>query len=168
MTPVGLAFVDQTAWNQPGSVVGSFFEEIADPWSRPFRLPLGTGGRCALMTVARVKANAPRQGLLALFDQPTFDKGSLLTMPDGVTSFTALSLKPANVFETLANTVKAVNPAAGESFTQIEAMIQARSRLQLRKDLLAHLGPKVLFYIAPATAASASTTKSATDSASGA
>ncbi|AGA25752.1 hypothetical protein [Singulisphaera acidiphila] len=149
MEPVGLAFVDTAAWNQPQSAASLFFEKMQVRGVDRVDYRWGLAGD-ALMNVARIKAKAPRQGLLALFDQPTFDKASLLTMPDGISTFTALSMKPANVYTTLSSVTKAVNPALGGTFDKIEEVIQTKSRLQLRKDLLAHLGPKVLFYLAPA------------------
>ena len=44
----------------------------------------------ALSTVIRVVAPAPRQGITALFDQPTFEKDSLRLCP-GLTDFTVVS-----------------------------------------------------------------------------
>ena len=44
----------------------------------------------ALRTVLRAVAPAPRRGLLALLDQPTFDARSLPPLPAGLTGFTVL------------------------------------------------------------------------------
>src|SRR5262249_5564477 len=49
----------------------------------------------ALMGVTRIVAPKPRKPLLAIFDQPGFDKSSLLAMPDGVESFVELAISPS-------------------------------------------------------------------------
>ncbi|SIO65600.1 hypothetical protein SAMN05444166_7755 [Singulisphaera sp. GP187] len=168
MEPVGLAFLDSATWNQPQSPVSFFLEKLQIRGVDRVDFRWGLAGD-AIMTVARLKAKSPRQGLLALFDQPTFDKTTLLSMPDGISSFTAVSMKPANVFETLSSVAKGANPAVGESFDKLEELIRTKTRLQLRKDILAHLGPKAMFYLAPATPTTSTATTAAakSDAASG-
>ena len=55
----------------------------------------------SLMSVTRVVAPRPRQGLLALYDQPTFEKGDLPPLPDVITGFRVVSLDLAKSLDTL-------------------------------------------------------------------
>ncbi len=101
----------------------------------------------ALVTVSRIVAPKPRKGLLAVFDQPTFEKTSVLPLPAGVDSFVALSLNPAHLLETLsaADTSDTVK-------TQVEELTKAirhGGKIDIEKDLLAHLGPKMIMFLAP-------------------
>ncbi len=101
----------------------------------------------ALVTVSRIVAPKPRKGPLAVFDQPTFAKTAVLPLPVGVDSFVALSLNPAHLLETLsaADTSDTVK-------TQVEELTKAIRRggkIDIEKDLLAHLGPKMILFLAP-------------------
>ncbi len=101
----------------------------------------------ALVTVSRIVAPKPRKGPLAIFDQPTFEKTAVLPMPAGVDSFVALSLNPAHLLETLsaADTSDTVK-------TQVEELTKAirhGGKIDIEKDLLAHLGPKMILFLAP-------------------
>ena len=67
----------------------------------------------ALMTVTRLKAPRPRRGPLALFDQPSFDKGKLPPLPEGIESFTVVSVDADKSYENLlaaASTPEATRP----------------------------------------------------------
>jgi hypothetical protein len=101
----------------------------------------------ALVTVSRVTAPRPRKGALAMFDQPTFEKSAILPLPGGVDSFVAMSVNPARVLEALysadsSDTIK----------TQVEELAKAIRRggkIDIEKDLLAHLGPKMVLFLGP-------------------
>ena len=101
----------------------------------------------ALMSVTRLKAPKPRKGFLALFDQPTFDKGKLPPLPEGIESFGVLSVDPAKAFGMIQAMLP--TPAAQAKLTEAVDALKNKSRLDLRKDLLARLGPKVAFYVMP-------------------
>lgn len=120
----------------------------------------------ALESVVRIRAKTPHQGLLTLFDQPVFDTKSLPPMMEGVTGFTAISVAPAQAFDLLASIAKGVDPGLGGMVDQAVESFRSRSRLQLRKDVLAHLGPKMVLYTlppaAPSAAAKAAAEKAAT------
>jgi hypothetical protein len=101
----------------------------------------------ALVTVTRVTAPKPRRGPLALFNQPTFERSALLPLPTGVDSLVALSMNPARVLEALyaADTSDTIK-------TQVEELaksIRRGGKIDLERDLLAHLGPKMVFFLAP-------------------
>jgi hypothetical protein len=105
----------------------------------------------ALMAVTRLVAPAPRKQGLAVFDGPGFNKGSLMGMPDGVGSFVELSINPSQLVET----IKQMAPESGVS-QEIEEMaesIRSASQIDLQKDILAHLGPTMIAYLAPGQSA---------------
>ena len=104
----------------------------------------------ALMTVARFKAPRPRRGPLALFDQPSFDKGKLPPLPEGIESFTVVSVDFVKVYDQ----VMASPPSPTKTgLTKLADDIKAASRVDLRKDLLAHLTPKFALYVMPGATA---------------
>jgi hypothetical protein len=115
----------------------------------------------ALMTVARLSAPKPRKPALAIFDGKTFEKASLLPMPDGVESFVELSVNPSQLLET----IKKLAPG-DEVESQIEEItesIRAAGQIDFQKDLLAHLGPKIVGYVT--SGRSAATNDDSVDSA---
>ena len=104
----------------------------------------------ALMSVWRLQAPKPRKGMLALFDQPSMDKSKLVPMPEGLTAFTAMSLDSAKVFDAVMENLPA---ASKSSATASLDSLKTKSRIDLRKELLAHIGPKMAFYTMPGAAA---------------
>jgi len=114
------------------------------------------------VSVLRVTAPKPRQGLLALVDQPTFDKAGLPPIPDGVTAFSVFSFAPKSLYDQVTTLAKTFNPQAGTQIDAISDQVKAKTRLRLKEDILGHLGPKLAIYVAPApkaTAATAATTE---------
>jgi prepilin-type processing-associated H-X9-DG protein len=100
----------------------------------------------ALLAVLGVVAPAPRRGILALLDQPTFHIRSLPPLPAGLTGFTVLSIDLAKTYDQIIGLIKESNPQGADGFDQLEEMIRQRFGFDLRKDLLAGLGPKLSFY----------------------
>ena len=98
----------------------------------------------ALATDVRLIAPAPRQGLAALFDQPTFSLKDLPPIPADQNSFTVVSLQADEVFDRLAKLPVLVDPLKKFADATFE-----QTGLKLRDDLLTKLGPKVAFYIVP-------------------
>jgi len=113
----------------------------------------------ALLTITRIKSPKPRQGILALFDQPTFATNSLPPLPEGIDSFSVVSINIAKAFDL----IKSMSPQVASLIDQAQETLRSKTRLQLRKDLLAHVGPKMAFYVLPA--ASSATSKTATEKA---
>ncbi|HZW35191.1 MAG TPA: hypothetical protein VFF52_31000, partial [Isosphaeraceae bacterium] len=108
----------------------------------------------ALMEVLRVVAPRPRHPLLALFDQPGFDKTALMPMPEGVDSFVELSIQPAQLLDAIAE----VDPS-GAVKGHIEEFAEAvldKGKIDMRKDLLAQLGPRIALFVAPGRSATTS------------
>ncbi len=116
----------------------------------------------ALMTVTRLAAPKPRKSMFALFDQqPTFEKTSLLPLPEGVESFVELSLNVALFYEIIAKSVPEAVKAQIDEFT---GEIQESGKIDLQKDLFAHLGPKMVFYLAPGRSAATTNEESSLES----
>jgi prepilin-type processing-associated H-X9-DG protein len=106
----------------------------------------------ALMSVVRVVAPAPRRGILALLDQPTFGINSLPPVPAGQTGFTLVSIDLAKTYDQVVNIAKDSNPQLAEQLAHLEEAIRQQFGIGLRNDLLAILGPKIVFYVQPTPA----------------
>lgn len=98
----------------------------------------------AIVNVAHVRAPAPRKGLLALIDQPTFDAGSMIPLPAGLTDYAVLSLDGSRIVDTLAGIPQA-RPDVEKALAQFREM----AGLELKKDVLDTFGPQWAFYIQP-------------------
>ena len=106
----------------------------------------------ALVSVLGVVAPEPRQGILALLDQPTFTIRSLPPLPAGLSGFTALSIDPLKTYDQIVALMKKANPPAADQVPAVEEMIRQRFGLDIRNDLLPSLGPKLAFYAQPSAA----------------
>ena len=103
------------------------------------------------MSVTRLVAPKPRKPALAFFDGSTFEKTSLMAMPDGVESFLELSISPSQLLDS----IKQMSPD-GELNDQIDELIETvrtAGQIDLQKDLLAHLGPRMVAYLGPGQSA---------------
>ena len=117
----------------------------------------------ALATITRLAAPKPRQPLFAIFDQqPTFEKTSLLPLPEGVESFLELSMNPAQLFETI-NTL-GLSGGVKAQIDEFTEEIQSTGKIDLQKDLLAQLGPKMVLYLAPGRSAATTNEESSLES----
>ncbi len=67
----------------------------------------------AMRTVIRAVAPAPRRGVLALIDQPTFDAQSLPPIPAGVHGFIVLSLDVPKTYDAILGLYKMAGPGEG-------------------------------------------------------
>lgn len=102
----------------------------------------------ALVSVTRLVAPAPRQGGLALLDQPTFDHRSLPPVPAGADSFTALSLDLGMIYDQIAKLGRS-SPQGTERIEAMEKAVKDRTRRSLRDDYLGAIGPKMAFFRMP-------------------
>jgi len=109
----------------------------------------------ALRNVLRVVAPAPRRGMLALLDQPTFGIGSLPPLPAGLTGFTVLSVDLAKTYDQIAALVKTASPQGADQVAAFEQAMHQLLGLELRDDLLHNLGPKLALYAQAAGQAAA-------------
>jgi prepilin-type processing-associated H-X9-DG protein len=140
-----------------GPVAAGFFDFGGLPPLPPEAVALGLDGLKrvelrwgfqddAIMTVLRFLAPAPRRGALALVDQPTFEINSLPPLPAGLTGFTALSIDFAKTYDQVADLVKRADPQGAARVSGFEELARRQLGLDLRKELIGHLGPKVAFY----------------------
>ena len=105
----------------------------------------------AMRTVLRAVAPAPRRGLLALLDQPTFDLGTLPPMPAALTGFTVLSIDLARTFDQVTKLLRTADANGPDRVAMTEDAIRQQFGFDLRKDLIAGFGPKLALYVqAPA------------------
>lgn len=103
----------------------------------------------ALMTVTRLRAPRPRRGVLALLEQPLFDKGKLPPLPEGIESFTVASVDFGKVYDQV---MASPTSGAKAGLTKLTDDLKAAARVDLRKDLLGHLLSKFAFYVMPGAA----------------
>ncbi len=104
----------------------------------------------ALSSVTRVVAPRPRRGLLSLYDQPTFEKGALPPLPKGITGFRVVSLDLAKSLDALLAVTRSLGGSVEPLANNLLSLFKERTRLDLSKDVLAHLGPKMAFYVSEA------------------
>lgn len=102
----------------------------------------------ATRTVLRAIAPSPRRGFLTLLDQPTFDAGALPPIPAGVHGFVVASVDWAKTYDRAVELMFPTSPG-GAGGPNPAAMAEDRIRqmfgFDLRKDLIAGLGPNITF-----------------------
>src|SRR5262249_14325489 len=74
---------------------------------------------------------------------------SLPPLPRGLTGFTVLSIDPLTTYEQIIALVRTSNPQAADQVPAFEAAVRQQLGVDLRRDLLAHLGPKLSLYSQP-------------------
>jgi hypothetical protein len=145
--PVCIAFADTANCPAIPGRLTELLHTIGADWGvQRIDARLGFDGD-SLMTVTRVTAPKPRKGPFALFDQPTFEASAVLPLPAGVDSFLALTLKPAQVLETLYATD--TSDTIKNEVEELSKEIRRGGKIDIEKDLLAHLGPKITVFLAP-------------------
>jgi len=148
--PVFIAFVDAASCPDMPNGLTQAVRQLNDKGIHRLDVRWGFDDD-ALVTVARLVAPKPRKLPAAFFDQPTFEKTSLLPLPDGVESFVELSLNPAQLFETI--NALGLPDAVKAQIDEFSEEIQSAGKIDLQKDLLAHLGPRMSLYLAPGRSA---------------
>ena len=103
----------------------------------------------ALKTIARLIAPKPRKPMLALFEQPGFAKTALLPMPDGVESFLEFSVNLSHLIDTIGE----FGPEVKDRIEEFADKVQKSGRIDLRKELLDRMGPRIVLYVAPGRSA---------------
>jgi hypothetical protein len=106
----------------------------------------------ALLCDVRLEIPAPRKGLAALLDQPSFRKDRLPPIPRGAGSFALGSFDPGKTFDRTVAWLRTVQPSATAEVdaglaTLDRAVVEATGQ-RLREDLLRHLGPTWCMYAA--------------------
>ena len=95
----------------------------------------------ALFTDVRIEAPAPRKGLVAILDQPTFSKDRLPPFPRDAATFAVESFDLGQAYQMLVTGLKAVEPEVGEQINQFEKSFQQTAGVRLHDDVLKRLGP---------------------------
>jgi hypothetical protein len=150
--PLLCFFVDVDAFPAVPSAAGEFFSKANIRGVKRFDYRWGFDGQ-ALASIARIAAPAPRQGLLTAFDQKPFTPKSAPPLPATLDGFTVVSVDLKSAYEKL---VAAAPPAEKSKFESFEKSLEkGKTRVRLRDDLLAKLGPKLAFYIQPAKTSAA-------------
>jgi hypothetical protein len=143
--PVCVAFIDPSACPEESASLLSVIRSLhKDQGVNQIDFRWGFDSE-ALMTVTRLVAPKPRKSGLSLFDQPTFDKTSLMPMPDSVDSFLELSINPGQFLQALEQ-LPATAPFMGQ-IEQLTETIKNAGQIDLRKDILNHLGPRFVAYL---------------------
>ncbi len=140
--PVGLAFCDRTAFGplpRPAVALGlDGVKRIDYRW--------GFHGR-AIESIVGVAAPAPRTGIPALFDPPSFDAQHLPSLPSGLAGFTVFSLDLGRVYDQFFALLKVeVGPGAAD---EVRQGVDQTLGLKLRDEFLAHLGSRFVCYTVP-------------------
>ena len=98
----------------------------------------------ALVTRLRIVAPEPRRGILALLDQPTFNVNTLPALPPNLTSLFALAVDPAKTYDQIDAMMNRIDPPVPPNAPN--AGILARHGIDLRKELLGHIGSPIVLY----------------------
>jgi prepilin-type processing-associated H-X9-DG protein len=99
----------------------------------------------AIVVTAGVHAPRPRQGILALFDQPPLPAGTDVSLRDPAADSVLLSLDLPKLADTITALAGRDNPQAQERLDQFARQFRASTGLSLRDDVLAKLGPRMAF-----------------------
>ncbi len=142
--PVGLAFCDRAAFGplpREAEALGlDTVKRLDYRWGFHDR---------AIESIVGVEALAPRKGIPALFDQPSFDAKHLPVVPGGLAGFTVFSLDKARLYDQIFALMRVVElPGSGAS-DQIRQAVNQTLGLKLRDEFLAHLGSRCVWYTVP-------------------
>jgi hypothetical protein len=153
--PALVAFADAEAVPQIGEM-GVFFANLRRLGIKRLDYRWGFEDK-ALMSVTRAVIPRPRKGLLALLDQPTFGLKDLPPMPAATDQFVVASISLPKLYDGVVALARQANPDSAERVEAFAKTFKDRSRLRLREDVLARLGPKMAYYIAPGPGAKPAT-----------
>lgn len=103
----------------------------------------------ALVTITRIVAPAPRTGVAALLDQPTFDVKTLPPIPAAADEFAVFTLDLERTYDRLAGLAEAADPEVKAQFFAMEDGFLNLTGRSLRADVLRHVGPKFAYYTIP-------------------
>ncbi len=149
--PVCIGFVDPSGATGSPSQISTALQSLKSDWGVD-RLELRWGFEAAaLVSDLRLVAAKPRKGALSIFDGATFDKTALLPMPDQIDSFFETSISTLRLVEVLKE--MAPSGAVADYIDEIAESIKKAGSIDLEKDLLAHLGPRIVAYLGPGRSA---------------
>lgn len=107
----------------------------------------------AMVTTTRLVTAKPFTAAPSLFDAPMFKKTELIPFPEGVHTFATFSIKP----ERLLSLAEMIDPSGdlNTKVTEFSQSLKTSSRIDVEKDLLVRMGPKMTFYLSPVRSATA-------------
>ena len=142
--PVGLAFFDMAALPPlPSKAVSLGLDRI-----KRFDYRWGFQGESLLSIVGAV-VPAPRTGIPAIFDQPTFDSRHLPPLPNGLGGFTVVSLDGARVAARIRESLAVLADPPGDNIPapeQVGEALRAFLGVSLNDEIFAHLGSRFTIY----------------------
>ncbi len=145
MTPAFAAFVDIKALPElPSEALDLGLGGLESISAR-----FGFDGRTVVNELTAETAS-PREGLLSLLDQPRFEASTMLPVPADATSFLTYSLDYNRVLDQVLRLVSTAEPDAVNQFDRALADARRRTGVDIRRDLLGQLGPRVSIYVDPA------------------
>ncbi len=148
--PVCFGFIDPARAGGSGQF-STFLKSFKTEWGAE-RVDVRWGFESdALMSVVRLVAPTPRKGALSVFDGATFNKSSLMAMPDQIDSFFETSVSLRHLVEMIKQ--MAPTSTAREQIDKVAEAIRGGGAIDLEKDVLGHLGPKMMAYLAPGRSA---------------
>ena len=103
----------------------------------------------ALATVTRLHLKNPDAAGKVAFDQPTFEKATIPSIPASALGMMVLALDPKSLPEQMNS-----NPQLQAAYTQMVANLKSKAKVRFEEDILAQLGPKVTAYLMPPRAGS--------------
>jgi hypothetical protein len=143
--PVGWMFVDLSALATVGSMPPQISQLGLDR-AKSFNLRWGLDGQ-AMQTLIELEAPAPRTGILALADQPTFDAANIPALPENTESFSVTSFDLDSSLSKLTELAAQLGQADVEQqLADAEAAFKKATKLDLRADVLRRLGPRMITY----------------------
>ena len=101
----------------------------------------------ALVTLTRLAAPGPREGILTLFDQPPLTADSFPPIPKGTEEYTVFSADLGATYDLVVKLVKDLEPQAEAQIKAVDDSFRQMTGVSLRDELLAELGPKFAFYV---------------------
>ncbi len=143
--PVGLAYFDMAALpTLPPLATGLGLGKI-----KRFDYRWGFQGE-ALLSVVGAAVPAPRTGIPAMFDQPTFGSRNLPPLPDGLAGFTVVSLDERKLAVLIRESLTSLASFSGNAGVpgpdQLSSALRASFGISLHDDLFAHLGSRFTIY----------------------
>ncbi len=142
--PVGLAFFDMAALPPlPSKAVSLGLDRI-----KRFDFRWGFQGESLLSIVGAV-VPAPRTGIPAIFDQPTFDARHLPPLPNGLGGFTVVSLDGARVAARIRDSLAVLADPPGDNIPapeQVGETLRAFLGVSLNDEIFNHLGSRFTIY----------------------
>ncbi len=96
-----------------------------------------------LVTQVRIAVPAPRKGMMALLDQPSFGLAGLSALFAGSTNFTVVGIDPVAAFDKVMELTRNSSPRDTLRAERTLQGIQKQFGIDIKKDLLAHLGSRL-------------------------